>query len=167
MPGHWCWDPGTEHPGTGIRVRSIRLRSIRVRSIRHIEELSLERQLVSYLVSERFRRFLLSHARYINETRGRTGSLFQKAFRRKHLFDPSDVKSVITYINHNPIHHGIGGDYNSYDWTSYKSSIHNYTSLINKTKLWTLFSDVSGFIEEHKRYQQHRWENERYYIEEV
>ncbi|MBP6398052.1 MAG: hypothetical protein KA340_09235 [Saprospiraceae bacterium] len=133
----------------------------------YLEELSPERQLVSYLVSERFRRFLLSHARYINETRGRTGSLFQKAFRRKHLFDPSDVKSVITYINHNPIHHGIGGDYNSYDWTSYKSSIHNYTSLINKTKLWTLFSDVSGFIEEHKRYQQHRWENERYYIEEV
>ena len=132
-----------------------------------LEELSPEQQLVSYLVSERFRRFLLSHARYINETRGRTGSLFQKAFRRKHLSDPCDVKDVITYINHNPIHHGFGKDYNSYDWTSYKPSIYNYTSLLNKTKLLNLFSGSPGFIEGHKKYQQHRWEKERFYIEEV
>ena len=131
-----------------------------------LEELKPQEQLASYLVSERFRRFLLSHAQYINTTRSRTGSLFQKAFRRKFLNSEDDVKRVISYIHHNPIHHGLERDFGLYRWTSYQELTQNYPTIVSKHKVWGLYKNPDELINQHKLYKQYRWEKEKFYIEE-
>lgn len=131
-----------------------------------LEELAPQEQLASYLVSERFRRFLLSHAQYINTTRNRTGSLFQKAFRRKSLNSEEDVKRVISYIHHNPIHHGLERDFGLYRWTSYQELTQNYHTIVAKQKIWGLYKNPDELINQHKLYKKYRWEKEKFYIEE-
>lgn len=47
--------------------------------------------LVTWAISERFRRFLLAYAKAINKQQMRTGSLFQKPYRRKLLATHTDI----------------------------------------------------------------------------
>ena len=60
-----------------------------------MKEVDFKTQLASYIVCQRLRRFLLSYAKSINKTYDRTGSLFQKTFRRKHLVDTNDILDAL------------------------------------------------------------------------
>lgn len=84
----------------------------------------LKTEILSWAISERFRSFMLSYAKAFNKKYERTGSLFQKAFRRKELKTMEDRKLVLAYIHHNPIHHGYTNKMHEYPWTSY----HYYSS---------------------------------------
>ena len=81
-------------------------------------------QLGSYIVTQQLRRFFLGYSKAINKQRKRTGSLFQKPFRRKWLPDAEYAKTALAYILHNPIHHCYALDYVDYPW----SSFHLYSS---------------------------------------
>jgi len=80
----------------------------------------LYHHLLTWAISERFRRFLLGYAKAINKQQYRTGSLFQKSFRRKLLDTDFYLKTAICYVHHNPIHHGYVVDYDQYTWSSYR-----------------------------------------------
>lgn len=84
-----------------------------------LEDADFRSQLASYLVSQRLRRFFLSYSKSINRRYERTGSLFQKAFRRKHLESKGSILRSILYIHHNPIHHHYRADYD-YPFSSYR-----------------------------------------------
>lgn len=92
--------------------------------VREIKLDKLKTEILSWAVSERFRNFLLSYSKAFNKKYDRTGSLFQKAFRRKELTTVEDRKLVLAYIHHNPIHHGYCKDMSDYQWTSF----HCYSS---------------------------------------
>ena len=102
----------------------------------------LYHQLLTWAISERFRRFLLGYAKAINKQQHRTGSLFQKSFRRKLLGSHSYLKTAICYVHHNPIHHGYVVDYDQYTWSSYRERLK-----WNPNDLYGL-SEVFGSVEE-------------------
>ncbi len=112
-----------------------------------LNELPFETQLCSYIVSQRMRRFLLSYAKSINKQQERTGSLFQKAFRRKWIPSDDDLKSVITYIHHNVIHHGYDESYERYPWSSYREYISNKENSIICNEGLSLFGSKTEFVE--------------------
>jgi hypothetical protein len=133
----------------------------------HLEELDPYHQLAAYIVSERFRRFLLAYAKAINLQEGRTGSLFQKAFRRKWLASSDDARGAITYVHHNPIHHGICNHYDQYGYSSYSTITEDLPTIISREQILDLFYGLPSFLAHTKRYRKYRWEKEKFYIEDV
>ena len=77
--------------------------------------------LLTWSISERFRRFLLGYAKAINKQQKRTGSLFQKPFRRKEISSDKALINTICYVHHNPIHHNFMNSYEHFHWSSYNS----------------------------------------------
>jgi REP element-mobilizing transposase RayT len=133
----------------------------------HLEELDPYHQLATYIIIERFRRFLLAYAKAINLQEGRTGSLFQKTFRRKWIASSDDARRAITYVHHNPIHHGICDHYDQYHYSSYSSITECKSTITSREQILDLFDGLSSFLAYIKRYRQYRWEKEKFYIEDV
>jgi REP element-mobilizing transposase RayT len=133
----------------------------------HLEKLNSIHQLCSYIVSERFRRFLLSFSKAINVQEDRTGSLFRKAFRRKWIPSQEDAKKVITYIHHNSIHHGFNNDYHLHGYNSFNGIINDESIHINPGKVFDLFGGLNAFIDFGNNYKKHKWEKENFSLEGV
>lgn len=68
---------------------------------------------------DQFKRWLNSYAKAYNKEQGRTGSLFQKRFRRIRLLDMNYVAHVKEYIHQNPVHHGFVEDAADWRWGSF------------------------------------------------
>jgi putative transposase len=71
----------------------------------------------------------------INKQQNRTGSLFQKPFRRKHIAIGSDLKKVATYIHHNVIHHNYASYFDAYPLSSYNSIISEQDTRLARNEL--------------------------------
>ena len=56
----------------------------------------------SEILIEQFRKLFISYSKAINVQETRTGSLFQKKFKRKLIDNPNYFKHVIYYIHHQP-----------------------------------------------------------------
>lgn len=88
---------------------------------------------VTRQISEQFRRFFISYSQAINKQEGRTGSLFQKQFKRLPVTNQRYLKSVIYYIHANPQYHGIATNFKSYPYSSYfKMLVAQHTKLKKK-----------------------------------
>jgi putative transposase len=77
------------------------------------------------IISEEFRRFFLSYAKSIKIQEGRTGSLFEKNFKRKMIADDKHLLWAINYIHRNPETHGITNNFSDYRHSSYQSILSN------------------------------------------
>ncbi|HYK55978.1 MAG TPA: hypothetical protein VEV15_05830, partial [Flavisolibacter sp.] len=73
------------------------------------------------IVSEQFRRFFLSYSKSIKVQEGRTGSLFEKNFKRKQITNDQHLDWLVNYIHRNPETHGFINDFRNYSPSSYKS----------------------------------------------
>jgi len=107
--------------------------------------------LLIWAVSERFRRFLLGYAKAINKQQSRTGSLFQKPYRRKRLSSNTEIKNAICYVNYNPIRHNQAIAYDQYAWSSYSES--HLWETYSKNILSTVFDSREDFILYHEKYK--------------
>jgi putative transposase len=115
---------------------------------------SFSDQLCSWILSERLRGFMLGYAKAINKQQHRTGSLFQKGFRRK--FIPDDIeqkKQVLFYIYHNPIHHYFTDNYDDYVWSSYNTIKSNLPTKLKRETVIKWFGSVENFISYGIQYQ--------------
>ena len=59
-----------------------------------------------------------AYAKAYNKQQNRTGSLFEKHFKRKRLEDEQQLKNLIIYVHTNPAHHQINSNYISYPFSS-------------------------------------------------
>lgn len=87
----------------------------------------------SEIVSEAFRRFFMSYSKAINKQSARTGSLFQKNFKRKLIEQDAYLLTCAKYIHQNPQKHGICDDFKTYQYSSYgRILIEKPTKLMKK-----------------------------------
>ena len=104
-------------------------------------------QLCSWILSESLRSFFLGYAKAINKQQERTGSLFQKGFRRKLISDDLEQKKqVLFYIYHNPIHHFITDNYEDYPWSSYRNFKSNAATKLEYETVLNWFGSSENFI---------------------
>ncbi len=87
----------------------------------------------------------------INKQQERTGSLFQKAFKRKQLSSEIDIKNAISYVHHNPIHHSYTITYDQYKWSSYDNYMRQKPPSEKHTKL--LYGNLDDMIAHHQDYK--------------
>ncbi|MEM9888616.1 MAG: hypothetical protein AAF849_22155 [Bacteroidota bacterium] len=126
----------------------------------------LRESLLQWVVSERFRRFLLSYAKAIRSQEGDKGSLFQKLFRRKRVDDLNYQKQLVLYLHRNYIHHGYAVDLSDDNWTSYNSMRSDRPTSLARQEVLHWFGGSANFQQVHERYADEWSGTQKWKIEE-
>ncbi|MEG9327382.1 hypothetical protein SAMN04488034_101355 [Salinimicrobium catena] len=99
-------------------------------------------------VTQGFSNFFNSYAKAYNKAENRTGSLFEKHFRRIKVDSEKYLKQVIIYVNLNSQTH-FGKDYKNYFFSSYKEVISGSFNILKTEELLDLFGGKENFKEVH------------------
>lgn len=124
--------------------------------VKKVEELKLllqdsKVQRISDLVSNQFRKLFISYTKSFNKTYDRTGSLFQKPFKRIEVDTKNYLKHLIHYIHHNPIHHGFVENYENWPYSSYLAIINESHTKIKRQRVLNLFGGKEPFLSYHEK----------------
>jgi len=103
----------------------------------------------SDIISELFRRLFTSYAKAINKQQTRTGSLFQKNFKRKKVISDTYFTQLVYYIHANPKLHGIYDTYQEYDYSSYGRILSEKPSKMMKQYVIGWFGDKETYVQYH------------------
>ena len=104
--------------------------------------------------SLQFSHLFNAYSKRFNKTYKRTGSLFEKGFKRKEVESEHYLRHLVYYIHHNPIHHGVSNNYGDFPWTSYVDFIEGVSTIVDVKKVLEYFDDFDNFVffhqEEHE-----------------
>jgi len=96
------------------------------------------------ILHQPFANLFNAYTKAINKDQNRTGSLFQRNFKKVLINENIQLQNTIIYINTNSNHHGLE-DYKRYKFCSYQSLISNKLTAINKSLIELYFDDVINF----------------------
>jgi len=105
-------------------------------------------------VTQAFSNLFNAYAKAFNKRNNRTGSLFEKHFRRKRVQTQEYLVNTILYIHKNPAHHKISKDFSKYDFSSYKDIVSGNATLIAVSQVVSVFENLENFIFTHKNHHQ-------------
>lgn len=100
---------------------------------------------LSVAVSKQFYKLFSSYTQALNKQIGRTGSLFQKKFKRKEVTHLSYFQNLIIYIHSNPIFHGFTSGMRDWAFTSYQTILSIAPTSLNRTAVIEWFDSVKNF----------------------
>ena len=106
-------------------------------------------------ISQGFSNFFNAHAKAINKAYNRTGSLFNNRFKRIKIDNEDYLKSLVIYINSNPVHHGFCEEVEKYQDSSYLSLISNSETTLNRKEIIKLFETKDNFKQVINQKQDH------------
>lgn len=101
----------------------------------------LENKNVNTFLEDQFKRFFSSYAFRFNKIYQRTGSIFQKRFKRLKVLDDSHFTLLIHYIHHNPIHHHFTDDFAKWKYSSYKAICSHKPTKVEREAVLDWFDD--------------------------
>lgn len=91
-----------------------------------------------------------AYAKAFNKANQRTGSLFEKHFKRISVSNEEYVRQLIVYIHLNPLHH-FNLDYKCYKYSSYIACISNNDTDVARKDVIALFGNRDNFIFVHNQ----------------
>ncbi len=94
-----------------------------------------------------------AYAKAFNKQNSRTGSLFEKHFKRKRIENEDYLKNLVLYIHKNPETHGLVSDFTTYEYSSFSSYIETKKDIIQikKDYVLNLFDSKENFIISHNK----------------
>ncbi|MDG2193752.1 MAG: hypothetical protein P8K77_02630 [Polaribacter sp.] len=101
-------------------------------------------------IIQAFSNLFNAYAKAFNKRNHRTGSLFEKHFKRKRVKSEEYLRNTILYIHKNPEHHKISKDFSKYDFSSYKDVVSENATLIDVSQVVSVFENLDNFIFTHK-----------------
>lgn len=104
----------------------------------------------SKFITQQFSNFFNAYAKAYNKQQNRTGSLFEKTFKRIKLDSDNYLKQLILYTHTNPVKHGFLEDFEAYPFSSYNEIVNNSSNFIPAKEVIELFSDLENFKYTHK-----------------
>ncbi|MBL7970536.1 MAG: transposase [Prolixibacteraceae bacterium] len=102
-------------------------------------------------VSLAFQRLFTAYSQAINIQQHRTGSLFQKPFKRLEVKSAKQLANLVHYIHTNPQRHGITDDFRQYPWSSYERIIIARPSKLKKEEVLAWFKNKENYLDYHTR----------------
>lgn len=99
--------------------------------------------------SQYFSNLFNSYAKTINNTYGRTGSLFQRPFGRMLIESDAYFSQLIPYIHQNPQKHGFVDDYRVWPYSSYQAIVGTKETKIDRENVLDWFGGVDAFQAAH------------------
>lgn len=103
---------------------------------------------ISSIISQQFSNLFNGYAKAINKQQARSGSLFQKNFKRIIINNHKYLTNLIHYIHTNPQNHGLSDDFSNWPYSSYAKYLIAKKSKLPKTEVLDWF----GSVEEYKVY---------------
>lgn len=100
-------------------------------------------------VSLAFQRFFTAYSQAINIQQKRTGSLFQKPFKRLEVTSAKQLAALVHYIHTNPQRHRIIDDFRQYPWSSYKRILLTKPSKLKKEEVIAWFNNKENYLNYH------------------
>ena len=94
---------------------------------------------------QHFSNLFNAYSKAFNKKYNRTGSLFEKNFRRKQIDSQEYLKQVILYIHNNPVHHRFCDHAEDYPWSTYKVCIAVKPTKLKRDVVMGWFDDVGNF----------------------
>lgn len=101
-------------------------------------------------ITQHFSNFFNCYTKSINRQEHRSGSLFERPFKRKLIDTQEYLKMIILYIHLNPVHHGLTENFESYRWSSYPILIGDQPTKLPREAIYEIFDGKDRFIEDHK-----------------
>ena len=98
-----------------------------------------------------FSNFFNAYTKAFNKAYNRTGSLFEKNFKRKPVTNDAYFTSLITYIHHNPQKHGLIDDYRDWPYSSYGALSSIKPTRLARNEVLDWFDDRGGFLRFHQK----------------
>ena len=105
-----------------------------------------------------------SYAQAINKKYGRTGGLFEAAFRRKEVTSEAYLSRLIDYIHKNPEKHGFCNDFKDYPYSSYHSHLSDQKTKLARQEVLDWFDGKESYRSFHRSTQDEK-QIEKYIIE--
>lgn len=103
------------------------------------------------LPSRHLGNFFNSYSLSINKQEERTGSLFERPFKRLEVDSEVYFRSMIIYIHQNPLRHGFVDSITDYPFSSYQHYLNEDESFLNKEKTLSLFGGIENFKVAHQQ----------------
>jgi putative transposase len=91
-----------------------------------------------------------AYAQWFNKRTDRTGSLFQRPFKRIKITDEDYLRKLIYYIHRNPLHHRKCENPENYLFSSYQNILSNQNTILKRDEVLEWFGGRANFIEFHK-----------------
>ena len=99
--------------------------------------------------SKQFSNLFNAYTLSMNKRYNRTGSLFEKNFRRKLVTSEVYFQKLIFYVHNNPVHHKFTEMIIEYPWTSYGTIISTKPTKLQRDKVIEAFHNLENFIYYH------------------
>ncbi|MFA5803446.1 MAG: hypothetical protein WC879_02275 [Melioribacteraceae bacterium] len=109
------------------------------------------------ILENKLRRMLQSFSQAINKDVKRTGSLFQKRYKRLMVKDENYLQWLTYYIHKNPFHHGYVNDLSLWKYSSFNTirdtipSRDGISGLVKVDDLISFFGNRKNFLEFHNQ----------------
>ncbi|MET3028833.1 transposase [Flavobacterium sp. UW10123] len=113
-------------------------------------------------VTQAFSNLFNSYAKAFNKQNNRTGSLFEKHFKRIKLNDENYLRRLIVYVHLNPRHH-FDLDFTDFKFSSFQAFLSNRETKIERDEVLDLFGGFQNLIFCHN--QKNEFLNETYTFE--
>jgi putative transposase len=97
------------------------------------------------IVTQAFSNLFNAYAKAFNKQNDRTGSLFEKHFKRIKIQDENYLRNIIQYVHLNPKHH-LNLDYKTFKYSSFHSIISDKVTKLAREEVLNCFEDVENFI---------------------
>ncbi|MBA4275908.1 transposase [Flavobacterium sp.] len=95
--------------------------------------------------SKQFSNLFNAYTQAMNKRYNRTGSLFEKNFKRKVVASENYFQKLIFYIHNNPVHHRFTENIVEYPWTSYGTIISTKQTKLQRNRVLESFNDLENF----------------------
>jgi len=97
------------------------------------------------IVTQSFSNFFNAYAKAFNKQNQRTGSLFEKHFKRIKIQDDNYLRNIIQYVHLNPKHH-LNINYNTYKYSSFQAMISISETKLARREVLSYFDGIDNFI---------------------
>ncbi len=101
--------------------------------------------------TQQFSNLFNAYTKAYNKMYFRTGSLFEKNFKRKKVDNLSYLQYLVYYIHHNPIHHNFCDYYLDYPWSSYLTILSPKKTHLSRKEVLKWYNNTEGFISFHDK----------------
>ncbi len=101
-------------------------------------------------VTQAFSNLFNAYAKAFNRQQNRTGSLFERPYKRIKIHNERYLKNLVLYVHKNPENHKIVRNFYTYKFTSYHTYIKNTILSKNKKYILNLFDNKNNFKLSHE-----------------
>ena len=97
------------------------------------------------IVTQSLSNLFNSYAKAFNKQNDRTGSLFEKHFKRIEIQDENYLRNIIQYVHLNPKNH-LDLNYKTYKYSSFQALISDKETKLEREEVLSYFDSIDNFI---------------------